>query len=76
MIEPTAISSASRRADTSFSHASDAAHLQRIREQLARTTPMTDDEIAEFNTLRAREMRRAEARRQPVSPQLDLPEAA
>lgn len=58
------------------SRASDQAHLQRVREAMSRTEPRTAEEDAEFNTLRAREMRRAEARRQPVSPQLDLPEAA
>ncbi len=37
--------------------------------------PMTDEQIAEYNRLRAKEMARAEARRQP-SPQLDLDEVA
>ena len=37
---------------------------------------LSPDELATFNTLRAREMARAEARRQPPQPQLDLPEAA
>lgn len=36
--------------------------------------PMTDDERAAYDSLRAAEMARAEARRQP-SPQLDLGEA-
>lgn len=35
--------------------------------------PMSADEMACFNSLRAKEMARAEARRQP-SPQLELPE--
>lgn len=58
------------------SHASDVAHLQRVREALIRTSPRTADEDAEFDSLRAREMARAEARRRPVSPQLELQEAA
>jgi len=36
----------------------------------------TPDELATFNTLRAREMARAEARRQSQQPQLDLDMAA
>lgn len=35
--------------------------------------PLSPDELAEFNTLRAREMQRAEARRSGQSPQADLP---
>ena len=43
-------------------------------ELIARGPDMTDEQIAEYNRLRAKEMARAEARRQP-SPQLDLNEA-
>lgn len=35
------------------------------------TPPMTPEELAEFDTLRAREMARAQARREP-SPQLEF----
>ena len=35
--------------------------------------PMSADELAEYNTLRAREMARAEARRAGVTPQAVLP---
>ncbi len=38
------------------------------------TPPRTPEERAEFGTVRAREMARAQARREP-SPQLDLPDA-
>ena len=37
------------------------------------TPPMTADELAEFDALLAREMARAQARREP-SPQMVLPE--
>lgn len=37
-----------------------------------RSTPLTPEELAAFNAMRAREMAKAEARRQP-SPQLELP---
>ena len=50
--------------------------LQRAIYALKHAGPMTDAELAEYNAQRAREMRRAEARRQPVEPQLELPEAA
>lgn len=36
-----------------------------------RSTPLTPEELATFNAMRAREMAKAEARRQP-SPQLEL----
>lgn len=38
--------------------------------------PLTEAEQAEYNAQRAREMHRAEQRRQPTEPQLELPEAA
>ncbi len=50
--------------------------LQRAIYALKHAGPLTPAEIAEYNAQRAREMRRAEARRQPVEPQLELPEAA
>lgn len=43
----------------------------RLREAMAllyRPTPHTPESLAEFNRLRAREMQRAEARRQSVAP--------
>jgi len=53
--------------------------LRRIAECQAlckRAEPMTAAQRAEFNTLRAREMARAEARRQPPQPQLQLGQVA
>lgn len=52
-----------------------AEQCQRARYALRHAGPLTPAELAEYDAQRAREMRRAEARRQP-SPQLDLPEAA
>ena len=49
--------------------------LQRAIYALKHAGPLTPAEIAEYDAQRAREMRRAEARREP-SPQLELPEAA
>lgn len=54
-------------------------YLRRIAECRAlceRAEPMTAEQLADFNTLRAREMARAEARRQPPQPHLDLDTAA
>lgn len=50
----------------------------RIAECLAiaqHSEPLSPEELAEFNSKRAREMAKAEARREP-SPQLDLEQAA
>lgn len=52
-----------------------AEHFEQARFALKHAGPLTPAELDEFNRLRAREMRRAEARREQ-SPQLDLPEAA
>lgn len=46
------------------------AHMQQCREAL-RAPPLSDEEQREFDTLRAREMHRAEQRRKP-QPQLEL----
>lgn len=43
-------------------------------EQLRALYSQTPEEIAEYERLKAKEMARAEARRQP-SPQLEIPEA-
>lgn len=52
-----------------------AEHFERARYALKHAGPLTPAEREEYNAQRAREMRRAEARREP-SPQLELPEAA
>lgn len=52
-----------------------AEHFALCRELAERGTPLTDDERATYNTLRAREMARAEARRNPPA-EPDLLEAA
>lgn len=52
------------------------AGFERARYALRHEGPLTEAEKAEYDAQRAREMRRAEQRRQPVDPQLDLPEAA
>ncbi len=52
------------------------AGFERARYALRHEGPLTEAEMAEYNAQRAREMRRAEQRRQPPEPQLDLPEAA
>lgn len=49
--------------------------MQRALYALKHSGPLTRAEMDEYNAQRAREMARAEARRQP-SPQLDLGEAA
>ena len=49
--------------------------LCECRQTAERGEPLSIEELREFNTLRAREMARAEARRQP-SPQLPLERAA
>lgn len=49
--------------------------LRRAQYALKQSGPITAAELAEYNRLRAREMARAEARRNP-SPQLELGEAA
>jgi hypothetical protein len=41
-----------------------------------RSTPLTAEELAEYDTLRAREMARAEARRRPRTQQLELDKVA
>lgn len=51
------------------------AQFARMREIASRSDPLSPEEKAEYNAQRAREMAKAEARRQP-SPQLDLGEAA
>ncbi|GAB3388243.1 hypothetical protein GCM10027432_24360 [Lysobacter fragariae] len=38
-----------------------------------RCEPLSPEELAQFNTARAREMQRAEARRRGQSPQVPLP---
>lgn len=52
-----------------------AEHFERARFALRHAGPLTEAELAEYNRLRAREMRRAEAEREQ-SPQLELQEAA
>jgi len=51
------------------------AQFARMRELASRSEPLSPEEKAEYDSQRAREMAKAEARRQP-SPQLDLEQAA
>lgn len=57
-----------------MTRASAETQMARMREVLRHGPPLDAEELAEFESQRAREMAKAEARRQPV-PQLQLPEA-
>lgn len=58
-----------------MTRASAEAMFARMREIARHGPPMDAEERAEYDSQRAREMARAEARRKP-QPQLELPEAA